>query len=188
MVDSSNGEITLDVGGVGYRISMSSAGLARHRSSGGEIFVWIHHQQREDSQTLFGFADQEERETFEVLIGTHGVGPSLALAILATLDPSTLRTTVITEDLSSLCRVPGVGKKTAQRLLVELSTRFDASAVDLRRGDESGTSAGSAGDDLIDALIALGYRGDEIASVIGSVPAEGSVADRLKFALGRLAS
>ncbi len=181
------GELTLEVAGVGYRIAMPAASAARYRDGSTDAFVWIHHHQREDSQTLYGFGDREERDTFEVLIGTHGVGPALALAILSTLEPSALRRAVVGEDLAALCGVPGVGRKTAQRLLVELSTRFDATGIDLRDA-EGEDAAPDGGGDLRDALGALGYRPDEIAAVMRKVPSDGDVADRLKAALAELSS
>ncbi len=121
----SPGEVIVEVGGVGYRASVPtsvSAGLGRQ---GSEVFLHVHTHVREDAIVLFGFAHADERRCFEALLGAHGVGPSLALAILSSLSPAALSTAVLEDDVDTLCLVPGVGKKTAARLLLELKARLD---------------------------------------------------------------
>ena len=92
---------------------------------GDEAFVWVHHHVREDAEVLYGFATRDERVTFEALLGAHGVGPALALAILSVHAPPALVRILADDDVGALCLVPGVGKKTAARLLVELKSRLD---------------------------------------------------------------
>ena len=127
----SGGDLVIEVGGLGYRVTTTPATSGALGAEGGEVFVWVHHHLREDAQTLYGFATLDERDVFETLIGTHGVGPALGLAILATHEPRGLRLALATDDLAALCLVPGVGKKTAQRLLVELKSRLDLGEVSL---------------------------------------------------------
>ena len=114
------GEILIEVSGVGYRVTVNTRTLADLPDIGTDAFVHIHHHIREDDQTLYGFATLTERKCFESVIGAHGVGPALGMAVLATLPPEELRHAVASEDVDALCLVPGVGKKTAQRMVLEL--------------------------------------------------------------------
>ena len=119
------GEVLVEVGGVGYRASVPASTFAALGPTGSEVFLHVHTHVREDAIVLFGFAHADERRCFEALIGAHGVGPSLALAILSSLSPASLSTAVLEDDVDTLCLVPGVGKKTAARLLLELKARLD---------------------------------------------------------------
>lgn len=201
LLDRSGSEVTVEVGGVGYRLQTTPATSGALGAEGAEVFVWVHHHIREDAQTLYGFHTREERDTFETLIGTHGVGPSLGLAILSTLSPYSLRLALATDDLASLCLVPGVGKKTAQRLLVELKSRLELGDVDLRAiGDAAGAPIAvrgeggliavdaSAHQDVRDALTNLGYSTDEIARALKTLPPDGEASTLLRQALQALAS
>ncbi|MDZ7733414.1 MAG: Holliday junction branch migration protein RuvA [Acidimicrobiia bacterium] len=116
---SLDGELLVEVAGVGYRVAVSPATALAIGEVGDEVFLHTHHHLREDTQTLYGFASREARVCFEALLSAHGVGPSLALAILSVHDPAALRQILLDEDVAALCLVPGVGKKTAARLLVE---------------------------------------------------------------------
>ena len=193
LLDRSGTDVTVEVGGMGYRMSTTPATSGALGVEGAEVFVWVHHHIREDAQTLYGFATREERDVFETLIGTHGVGPALGLAILSTHSPRGLRVAIATDDVSALCLVPGVGRKTAQRLLVELKSRLALGDVDLRALDADGASvtvaaAGpSAHADVRDALVGLGYGNDEIAGVVGQLPLDGDASDLLRQALQKLA-
>lgn len=196
LLDRSGTDVTVEVQGMGYRLATTPATSGALGAEGAEVFVWVHHHIREDAQTLFGFATREERDVFETLIGTHGVGPSLGLAILSTHSPRALRVALATDDVSALCLVPGVGRKTAQRLLVELKSRLELGEVDLRALEAEGTpvapaAAGavpSAHADVRDALLGLGYAADEIAGVVGALPLDGDSGDLLRLALQRLAA
>ncbi|HBX79346.1 MAG TPA: Holliday junction branch migration protein RuvA [Acidimicrobiaceae bacterium] len=191
LLDRVAAEVTIEVAGLGYRLVVTPFTAASLGPIGAECFVWVHHHIREDAQTLYGFSNREERDTFELLIGTHGVGPSLGMAILGTHDPSRLRLAVAADDLAALCLVPGVGKKTAQRLLVELKSRLDTSAVDLGDvvsvGDGSALGGGALAD-VREALVSLGYTTDEVAVALkGCDPAEEDSSVLLRVALQRLA-
>ena len=118
------GEVLVEVGGVGYRVLVPSGTLAA-AEPGTATFLVTHLHVRDDAMVLYGFATREERDTFEILIATTGVGPKLALAMLSAHSPNSLRRAVADGDLDALCLVPGVGKRTAQRLLVDLRSRLD---------------------------------------------------------------
>ena len=156
-----DGRVLLEVGGVGYQVTVTPRTLAELEPTSG-AFLHVHHHIREDAQTLFGFLNRDERATFEVLIATHGVGPALALAILGTHAPSALVDIVASGDLASLCLVPGVGKKTAERLLVELRSRLSVPMLD----DAAPVGGSSAVGDVREALAGLGYAPDEIREAL----------------------
>jgi Holliday junction DNA helicase RuvA len=182
-------ELLVEVGGLGYRVTVTPSTAVTVGDPGDEVFLYVHHHVREDAQTLYGFASRDERVAFEALLGAHGVGPALALAILSVHSPESLRRTLADDDISSLCLVPGVGRKTAARLLIELKSRLEVP------GDEvvadvvavDGVPARSARVDVRDALNGLGYGADEIRSVLADLPDEGDSALLLKQALQRLA-
>ncbi len=180
------GEVLVEVGGVGYRASVPTSTFGALGPTGGEVFLHVHTHVREDAIVLFGFAHADERRCFEALIGAHGVGPSLALAILSSLSPASLSTAVLEDDVDTLCLVPGVGKKTAARLLLELKARLDLPTLD---GGGAPVPAGdrSARGEVREALVELGYGPDEIRSALESVPDDGSVEGMVRAALRELA-
>ena len=157
-----DGQVLLEVGGVGYLVTVTPRTLAELEPTS-TAFLHVHHHIREDAQTLYGFLSRDERATFDVLIATHGVGPALGLAILATHAPGALVDIVASSDLSALCLVPGVGKKTAERLLVELRSRLSVPVLD----DATPVGGGpSAVGDVREALAGLGYGSDEIREAL----------------------
>ena len=150
VVRSGDGEVIVDVGGVGYRVAVTPATAAALVVAGAsaEATLYVHTHVREDAIVLYGFVHDDERRCFEVLLGSHGVGPALALAIMAALSPAALSTAVLEEDLDTLCTVPGVGRKTAARLLIELKSRLDLPDLSLAGsgvGVGVGAAAGAAG-------------------------------------------
>ena len=124
LLDRTDAELLVEVNGIGYRVSVTPATVHEGGELGSPVFLHVHHHRREDAETLYGFGSIEERRVFETLIGTHGVGPALGLAILSVHSPLGLRQVLATDDVAALCLVPGVGKKTAARLLVELKSRL----------------------------------------------------------------
>jgi Holliday junction DNA helicase RuvA len=191
--------VHVEVGGVGYLVVVSPTTAVALGAEGEEVFVWVHHHVREDAQTLYGFASRDERVTFEALLGAHGVGPSLALGILSVHAPLALATILADDDVAALCLVPGVGKKTAARLLIELKARLDIPIGDVApavaaggnghgNGDSSGGAARSARADVRDALSGLGYSPDEIRTATAQLPDDGDVSALLREALQRLAA
>ncbi len=183
------GELLVEVGGIGYRVSVTPATSAEAGEVGSEVFLHVHHHRREDAETLYGFNGIEDRRVFEVLIGTHGVGPSLGLAILSVHSPLGLRHLLATDDVAGLCLVPGVGKKTAARLLIELKSRLAGpDGVDAPSGTTGGPLVGdTVRADVREALAALGYAGDEVSRVVSDLPDGDDTGELLRVALQRLA-
>jgi Holliday junction DNA helicase RuvA len=177
------GEVLVEVGGVGYRCLVPISALA-NLAPGGPAFLMTHLHVREDAMTLYGFPTREERDTFEILLTANGVGPKLALAILTALPPTALRRAVTEDDLDALCTVPGVGKRTAQKLMIELTARLDLPDLDLR--EDSGATPARA--EVRAALSELGYAPDEVRAAIAQLPADGAVEDLLRDALRSLAA
>lgn len=190
----SAGEVLIEVvgTGIGYRAVMGPSSAMTLGELGDDVFVWVSHHIREDAQTLYGFTDRDERTAFEALLGAHGVGPSLALAILSVHRPDELRRVLIEDDLAALCLVPGVGKKTAARLLIELKSRLDGGEIGsstVAAGVEAGsTGSGRAVADVRLALAELGYRPDEITEVLRdlAIGSNDDPGDALRRALQRL--
>ena len=187
---SITGEVLVEVQGVGYRVQSGPVTAARLGDLQSEIFVWIHHHVREDADTLYGFVSKGERDAFEALLGAHGVGPALALAILSVHPPANLARVLAEDDVAALCLVPGVGKKTAARLLIELKSRLDiplGDGVPAGLDGQTGTGASpSARADVREALAGLGYAPEEIAEATRQLP-DGEAGALLKEALRLLA-
>ena len=152
----------IDVGGVGYEVELTSGTAADLAARSGEAVVFTHLVGREDAQTLYGFASAAERNLFRTLIKVSGVGPKLALALLSAVSPDQLAASIANGDAAAITSVPGIGKKTAQRLVVELRDRVALSAAAAPVGQ------GPVGDAVL-ALVALGYRESAAARVIGEV-------------------
>jgi Holliday junction DNA helicase RuvA len=174
--------VLVEVGGVGYFVTVTPRVFGELEPTT-QCFLYVHHHIREDSQTLFGFTSRDDRDCFDILLGAHGIGPAMALAILGTHSPRGLHHIVITSDIGALTMVPGVGKKTAERLLVELRGKFDvfdsaspgASSSNGGGGVRSSTVA-----DLREALLGLGYANDEIRDVMSELsPADDAALDQM---------
>ena len=179
---STAGEVLLEVAGVGYRVSVPAGTFAR-LEPGEPAFLFTHLLVREEALALYGFPDRDQRDTFESLMGASGVGPKLALAILSAHSPSSLRRAVMESDLDALTLVPGVGKRTAQRLLIELAARLGTPPPET--GLEAGPSARS---EVRAALDGLGYGPEEVRDVLLRLPdGDGPVEVMLRDALKLLA-
>jgi Holliday junction DNA helicase RuvA len=176
--------VVIEVGGVGLLVQATPATLAELRP-GHEAELATSMVVREDALTLFGFADADERDVFETVQTVSGIGPRLALAMLAVHTPQGLRTAVATQDLTALMRVPGIGRKGAQRIVLELTDRLGAPTPGAALGLSGRSSAATAGaaagwrDQVLDALVGLGWpaRQAELAvdSVVGTPDSEISV-------------
>ena len=170
---SSGVEVLIDVGGIGYRATVTAATAAGLGSVGSSAFLYIHTNVREDAINLFGFAARDERGCFETLIGAHGVGPSVALAVLSVLDPNALRRAVASDDVASLTRVPGIGKKTAARLLIDLKSGLEVPELDLSEGVDGALTNGSGVIVAVRAALAgLGYSGEESRQALVGLEAD----------------
>lgn len=170
--------VLVEVGGVGYLVTVTPRTLAEMEPLT-PAFLHVHHHIREDAQTLYGFLRRDERTTFQILIGTHGVGPAMAMAIIATHSPSALVDIIATNDLGALTLVPGVGKKTAERLLIELRSRLSLPMLD----PVGATGGGSTIGDVREALAGLGYGPDEVRDALRELPPTGDASALLRDAL-----
>ena len=184
LIDRSPTEVILDVNGVGYRVLVSPATLAVIGDLGNTVVLFTHLHVREDALTLYGFPMVDERSCFEALIGAHGVGPALAMAILGVHRPPVLRQVVANDDVDALCLVPGVGRKTAARLLLELKARLDVPEGDVL-SIVGGRMPGPLGE-VREALATLGYGPDEIRHALQDLPADADASRLLKDALSRM--
>ncbi|HUF83402.1 MAG TPA: Holliday junction branch migration protein RuvA [Acidimicrobiia bacterium] len=179
---SATGEVLVEVGGVGYRLLAPASALPA-LAPGAAAFLFAHLHVRDDAMVLYGFPTREERDTFEVLVGATGVGPKLALAILSVHSPGALQRALLDDDVDALTLVPGVGKRTAQRLLVELKARLDV--PDFESVEAAAPPTARA--EVRGALAGLGYEPDEIRDVLAQLEDDGPVEDLLRDALKLLA-
>jgi len=180
---TTTGEVLVEVGGVGYRVNIPLR-VVPMMAPGTNAFLFTHLHVREDAMVLFGFPTRDERDTFEALISATGVGPKLALAILSVHTPGALRRCLADDDLDALILVPGVGKRTAQRLHIELKARLELPDLDLSAPVGSTSTPRS---EVRDALIGLGYSPEEVRAVLGRLPEDGTVEELLRDALRVLA-
>ena len=169
MIDRSPSHLLLDVGGVGYEIEISLITFAELTGSEGAVSVHTHLVVRDDAHLLYGFSSLGEREMFRTLIKINGVGPRMALGILSGLDLESLARAVIGNDVKVLTALPGVGKKTAERLIVEMRDKVDSFEVSGSKNLR--TMKSTVLEDAESALIALGYRPQEAAHAISRVAA-----------------
>jgi Holliday junction DNA helicase RuvA len=182
-----DGELLVEVMGIGYRVTVAPYTAIEVGDVGDDVFLHIHHNVREDAETLFGFAERIERVTFESLLSAHGVGPALALAILAVHRPADLQRAVASDDLAALCLVPGVGKKTAERLLIELRSTLEVGDIDLTGVTAAPRVSNTILDDVRAALTELGYGNDEIAGATARLPDGDDASELVRLALAELA-
>jgi Holliday junction DNA helicase RuvA len=178
-----SGYALIEVGGIGYRLIMSTTSLAALPAEGDEVTVHTHLHVREDELTLYGFESEQERELFEALIGVSGVGPKVALAVLSSLRPDALRTAIARDDIALLSSVPGVGKKTAQRLLIDLKDKLGVGGLG---SGAVGAGSSHAAVEARDALLSMGFSPAEVAAAMREVPAEATTEQLLKAALRAL--
>jgi Holliday junction DNA helicase RuvA len=184
---TADGEVLVEVVGVGYRVTVAPTTAATVGDVGDEVFIHVHHHIREDAQHLYGFTSRDERICFEALLSAHGVGPALALAILSVHAPGALRQVLADEDTGALCLVPGVGQKTAGRLVIELKSKLDIPELAGAVASIDLTEDTNARQDVTEALAELGYGADEVRSVVADLPADGDPSVLLRTALQRLA-
>ena len=184
-------ETLVEVGGVGYLVHLTAPSMASLGEPGRPVFLHIYTHVREDAIVLYGFPSRDERRCFEALLGTHGVGPAVALAILSVHSPAALRRAVATEDADALTLVPGIGKKTAARLLLELTSRLDVPDIDVDLSVvASANGTPSAAAEVRAALVQLGYGADEVRAAVHGLPSgdDVTVEDLLRAALRTLAA
>jgi Holliday junction DNA helicase RuvA len=186
LVEKDTEGVIIDVGGVGYRASASLATLRALPSLGEECVIHTRMVVREDAMLLFGFAVREERAAFDALTAVSKVGPKLALSVLSSMSPPEISETVARGDVIKFASVPGLGKKTAERLVLELKGKSLAAF-----GPEPVVTGDGGGGPYIearDALTALGYRLEEAEKALNDVPPQDSVEKYIKEALRRIGS
>ncbi|WP_404297609.1 Holliday junction branch migration protein RuvA [Halomonas sp.] len=181
--------LVVDVAGVGYELEASMTTLVALPVTGEVISLHTHLIVRDDAHLLYGFAREQERALFRALIKVNGVGPRLALAILSGMDEAAFQRCVLDDDVKSLMRLPGVGKKTAERLIIEMRDRFPHwEPVDDALAGLAATSTPARHDPLVDAeaaLVSLGYKPVEAARMLAGLEGEGSTEAMIKAALSR---
>ena len=175
-------QVTLDVGGVGYELDVPMSTFYNLPAAGDTATLYTHLVVREDAHTLYGFASLEERSVFRQLIRISGIGARTALALLSGLSVAELAQSVATQDSARLTKVPGIGKKTAERLLLELKGKL----AEALPGAGGAAPAGAAAD-ILNALLSLGYSEKEAAAAAKTLPPGVSVAEGIRAALKALA-
>jgi holliday junction DNA helicase RuvA len=170
--------VVIDVGGIGYEVAVPVSALVELPGVGEDAVLHTHLHVREDQLALYGFATSDDRDLFRMLLGVSGVGPKVGLAILSTMDADGLRRVVASEDVAALTAVPGIGKRSAQKLLLELRPRLELPDGEI---DPSGTRS-----EVRAALEGLGYHPDEIGGAMRDLPDDLPVEDLLKRSLQAL--
>jgi Holliday junction DNA helicase RuvA len=179
--DKNPPQVIVDCGGVGYEVQVPMSTFYNLPADGERVTLLTHFVVREDAQILYGFATSSEREAFRELIKISGVGPRTALSVLSGMGVSELAQAVTMQEAGRLIKVPGIGKKTAERLLLELKGKL---------GADIGVKTNVANDnqgDILQALVALGYSDKEALAALKALPAEVGVSDGIKLALKALA-
>ena len=177
-------QILLDVNGVGYEVEAPMTTFYELPDAGNKVILLTHMIVREDAQLLYGFASENERGMFRHLIRINGVGPKLALTILSGISASELARCVKDHDVTALVKLPGVGKKTAERLIVELADRIKDIAPSIAQSEAStqnktDSTSGSAVNEAESALIALGYKPQEASRMVTNVDAQGRTSEEI---------
>ena len=179
--------VLIDAAGVGYEVEVPTPTLAALPRGGGEVALHTHFIVRDDAQQLYGFASKGERDLFRALLRITGVGPRLALSVISSVDIGDLALAAAENDISRLVRVPGVGKKTAERMLLELKDRL--ADLDIAAPARVRAAPAASVAEAERALVALGYKAGEAARAAGSVEGEGLSPEQIvREALRRFAS
>jgi Holliday junction DNA helicase RuvA len=176
-------QILVDVGGIGYEIDVPMSTFYNLPASGEKVVLVTHLVVREDAHLLFGFLTEEERALFRQLLKISGIGARMALAVLSGLSVSELAHAVALQETGRLVKIPGIGKKTAERLLLELKGKLPVGGGAAVKVGAGGTAAPDAASDILNALLALGYSDREALAATRGLPADISVSDGIRQAL-----
>lgn len=182
MLEKNPPQILVETNGVGYEIDVPMSTLYNLPDIGAEVFLYTHYVVREDAELLFGFSTKAERSLFRLLIRISGIGPKIALSILSGISASILAQAVSQAEPGLLTRIPGVGKKTAERIVLELKGKIDT-VVD---SADSQTPTSGAKADIISALVSLGYSEREALQAVKGLAADVTVNDGIREALKAL--
>ena len=188
--------VYLDVNGVGFEVLMPQSSIAKLPETGSPVQVMTYLQVRDDGMSLFGFLSLEEKALFEELIDVSGVGPKLALAALSFYSPQELVSAIATQDVARISKIPGVGKKTAQRIILELKGAVDDgmgglfgdASADASGGGALSAPQGSTLKGIADALLSMGFTSAEAELALAGAPEDASESAILQYALKRLGS
>ena len=162
-------KVILEVGGIGYEIKVAQSLVSKLPEKGNRVKLYTYFNVREDVQELYGFFDREEKAIFEKLITVSGIGPKVAMAILSSLSPAQIALAIVTNDIKSLCTAPGIGKKTAQRMILELKEKIDQDALVGQGEPEFDHAIVDQQNEVMEALIALGYQAQEAKKALDSI-------------------
>jgi Holliday junction DNA helicase RuvA len=183
--------LLLDVHGVGYELDAPMSTFYQLPALGEEVTLYTHLVVREDAHTLFGFIDESERTLFRSLLRVNGIGARLALTILSGISVDEFQRSVRSNDTATLVRLPGIGKKTAERLIIEMRDRLPQSALSgalVRGGQEIGRDADTPVHEAISALIALGFKQQDASAMVREIPpADKTCEDLIRLALQAVA-
>lgn len=168
-------QVVIECNGVGYEVETPMSTFFELGAIGDDVFLYTHFVVREDAQTLYGFTSDSERQLFRTVLKISGVGAKMGLAILSTMSSADFQRCVEYEDAATLIKVPGVGKKTAERLIIEMRDKFETSVEP--SGPSRITAEASPRSEAVDALIALGYKAGEVNKLIASLDVEGETAE-----------
>lgn len=174
----------IDVNGIGYRVAMSYNSLAKLGPIGSVVQVLTYLYVREDALVLYGFASDEERRLFEKLITVSGIGPKVALSALSQFEAAELVSAIVAQDVSAVQKIPGVGKKTAQRIVLELKDALGQ--AELGPLFAAAKPASGSSDAATDALLSMGFTSAEAELALQGAPADASESELLRYALKRL--
>ncbi|HJV05705.1 MAG TPA: Holliday junction branch migration protein RuvA [Chromobacteriaceae bacterium] len=176
-------QVVVDVGGVGYEVDVPMTTFYQLPPLGQSTTLFTHLVVREDAHLLFGFASKEERQTFRQLIKVSGIGAKIALAILSGMTADELALAVAGEDIKRLSSVPGIGKKTAERLVLELRGKLATAGAVTTPGGLPFAATPDEKSDIVNALLALGYNDKEAAAATKGLPADVTVSEGVRLAL-----
>ncbi|MGE5309826.1 MAG: Holliday junction branch migration protein RuvA [Sphaerimonospora mesophila] len=176
------GSVVVDVGGIGYEVQVANIDYDQ-ANPGGEIKFYTYHHVREQAEELYGFSSLTGKRLFELLITVQGVGPKAALAILSLGESEAVRSAIASADVTFIARASGVGKKTAERVTVDLRDKVGAPTYIPTRDTETGAMINLAGDEALDALMALGFNLADATTALASVPTNKPTAERVRLAL-----
>ncbi|MBT9779815.1 Holliday junction branch migration protein RuvA [Clostridium sp. MCC353] len=193
LVETFEDTIVVEAGNIGYNIHVPLSLLERLPKIGHEVKVFTYFQVREDAMSLYGFLNRQDLDMFKQLIGVNGIGPKGALGVLSTLTPDSLRMAIISGDAKAISKAPGIGIKTAQRVILDLKDRVHIEDMLPQEAEaetlSGGNLVGQTGKEAMEALVALGYSGSEAAKAVRQVEIKDdmSVEDVLKASLKHLA-
>ena len=172
IVEKNPSVVIVDVGGLGYEVGIPVSTFSKLPQIGEKVLLYTHLYIREDSHQLFGFLEEMERSLFGKLIKVSGIGPKVGLAILSTISPSSLIGYIEKRNTENLCQIPGIGKKTAERMILELKGKIEAVSENTNDHEE-----------LLQALLALGYSEKEVRSTVSTIEYKLTIQEKIKKAL-----